>query len=178
MTATLTVSRPDTDEYFEYYGKYIGLVPDLDAIVPLRDQLEDTLKILRPLNEKRALHRYAPEKWSVKEVIGHLSDSERIFAYRALRIARGDQTPIEGFDENVYVPAGRFDARPLEDLIEDYERVRDATLSLFGGLEDEALLRRGTANEKTISVRAIAWIIAGHELHHRAILIERYGLGK
>jgi hypothetical protein len=176
MTATLTVSRPDTDEYFEYYGKYIQLVPDDDAIGPLRDQLEDTLKILRPLDEKRALHRYAPEKWSVKEVIGHLSDSERIFAYRALRIARGDQTPIEGFDENVYVPAGRFDARPLEDLIEDLERVRDATLSLFSGLEEEALLRRGTANEKEISVRAIAWIIAGHELHHRAILIDRYGL--
>jgi uncharacterized damage-inducible protein DinB len=176
MTATLTVSRPDTDEYFEYYGKYIQLVPDDDAIVPLRDQLEDTLKILRPLDKKRALHRYAPEKWSVKEVIGHLSDSERIFAYRALRIARGDQTPIEGFDENVYVPAGRFDERPLEDLIEDLERVRDATLSLFGGLEEEALARRGTANEKTISVRAIAWIIAGHELHHRAILIDRYGL--
>ena len=178
MTATLTVSRPDTDEYFEYYGKYIGLVPDEDAIAPLRDQLEDTLGILRPLDEKRALHRYAPEKWSVKEVIGHLGDAERIFAYRALRIARGDQTPIEGFDENVYVPAGRFDARPLEDLIEDYERVRDATLSLFAGLDEEALVRRGTATDKTISVRAIAWIIAGHELHHRAILIERYGLGK
>jgi len=109
--------------------------------------------------------------------VGHLTDCERIFAYRALRIARGDTTPIEGFDENVYVPAGRFDERPLDDLIEDYERVRDATLSLFTGLDDDALSRKGTANGKTISVRAIAWIIAGHELHHRGLLIERYGLG-
>jgi len=176
MTATLTVSRPEGDEYLEYFGKYIALVKGDDAVEPLRDQLEDTLRIVRPLDEKRALHRYAPEKWSVKEVLGHLSDAERIFAYRALRIARKDQTPIEGFDENTYVPAGRFDARPLEDLIEDMERVRDATLSLFTGLDEEALTRTGTANGNRISVRAIAWCIAGHELHHRAILIERYGL--
>ncbi|HXF59473.1 MAG TPA: DinB family protein [Candidatus Saccharimonadales bacterium] len=178
MTATLTVARPTPDEYFEYYGKYIALVPDEDALVPLRDQLEDTLSLLRPLDEKRSKHRYAPDKWSVKEVLGHLSDCERIFAYRALRIGRGDTTPIEGFDENAYIPPAHFDARPLDDLIEDYERVRDATLSLFAGLDEEALLRRGTANDKTISVRAIGWIIAGHELHHRGILIERYGLGK
>ena len=178
MTATLTVARPASDEYFEYYGKYIGLVPDEDALVPLRDQLEDTLALLRPLDEKKSKHRYAPDKWSVKEVLGHLSDCERIFAYRALRIGRGDTTPIEGFDENAYIPPAHFDDRPLDDLIEDYERVRDATLSLFNGLDEEALLRRGTANDKTVSVRAIGWIIAGHELHHRGILIERYGLGK
>jgi uncharacterized damage-inducible protein DinB len=178
MTATLTVARPTSDEYFEYYGKYIALVPDEDALVPLRDQLEDTLTLLRPLDEKKSKHRYAPDKWSVKEVLGHLCDCERIFASRALRIGRGDTTPIEGFDENAYIPPAHFDARPLDDLIEDYERVRDATLSLFNGLDEEALLRRGTANDKTISVRAIGWIIAGHELHHRGILIERYGLGK
>jgi len=178
MTATLTVARPTSEEYFEYYGKYISLVRDEDALAPLRDQLEDTLKLVRDLDEKRARHRYEPGKWSVKEVLGHLSDCERIFAYRALRIGRGDTTPIEGFDENLYAPAGKFDERPLEDLIEDLERVRDATLSLFNGLDEEALLRRGTANDKTVSTRAIAWIIAGHELHHRAILTERYGLGK
>jgi len=178
MTATLTIARPSTDEYFEYYGKYIARVTDEDALSSLRDQFEDTLVLLRPLDETRARHRYAPDKWSVKEVVGHLTDCERIFAYRALRIARTDTTPIEGFDENVYVPAGKFDERPMDDLIEDYERVRDATLSLFNGLDDEALVRRGTANGKTVSVRAIAWIIAGHELHHRSLLIERYGLGK
>jgi uncharacterized damage-inducible protein DinB len=178
MTATLAIARPNPDEYFEYYGKYIALVTDEDALSSLRDQFEDTLVLLRPLDETRSRHRYAPDKWSVKEVVGHLTDCERIFAYRALRIARGDTTPIEGFDENIYVPAGRFDERPLDDLIEDYERVRDATLSLFNGLDDEALVRRGTANGKSVSVRAIAWIIAGHELHHRGLLIERYGLGK
>jgi uncharacterized damage-inducible protein DinB len=178
MTATLAIARPNPDEYFEYYGKYIALVPDEDALSLLRDQFEDTLVLLRPLDEVRSRHRYAPGKWSVKEVVGHLTDAERIFAYRALRIARADTTPIEGFDENAYVPAGRFDERPLDDLIEDYERVRDATLSLFSGLDEEALVRRGTANDKTISVRAIAWIIAGHELHHRAILMDRYAIGK
>ena len=178
MTATLTVARPAPEEYFEYFGKYIALVPDEDALAALRDQLEDTLKLLRPLDETRAKHRYAPDKWSVKEVLGHLTDAERIFAYRALRIARADTTPIEGFDENAYVPPAHFDARPMDDLIEDWERVRDATLSLFSGLDEDALLRRGTANGKTISVRAIGWIIAGHERHHRGILIERYGLGK
>jgi len=178
MTATLAIARPDADEYFEYYDKYITLVREEDALSSLRDQFEDTLVLLRPLDETRSRHRYAPGKWSVKEVVGHLTDSERIFAYRALRIARADTTPIEGFDENTYVPAGRFDDRPLADLIEDYERVRDATLSLFTGLDEDALVRRGTANGKTISARAIAWIIAGHELHHRGILIERYGIGK
>lgn len=178
MTATLAIARPDPDEYFEYFGTYLALVPDEDALSLLRDQFEDTLVLLRPLDDARARHRYAPDKWSVKEVVGHLTDAERIFAYRALRIARADTTPIEGFDENAYVSAGRFDERPLDDLIEDYERVRDATLSLFNGFDEEALVRRGTANGKTISVRAIAWIIAGHELHHRGILIERYGLGK
>jgi len=178
MTATIAIARPTPDEYFEYYGKYIALVTDEDALSSLRDQFEDTLVLLRPLDETRSRHRYAPDKWSVKEVVGHLTDCERIFAYRALRIARADTTPIEGFDENTYVPAGRFDARPLDDLIEDYERVRDATLSLFNGLDEEALARRGTANGKSVSVRAIAWIIAGHELHHRGLLIDRYGLGK
>jgi len=113
----------------------------------------------------------------VKEVVGHLSDSERVFAYRALRMGRADTTPLAGFDENAYTPAGRFDARPLADILREYESVRAASLALFGGLDEEALLRRGTANGKEISVRALAWIIAGHELHHRRLLVERYGIG-
>ena len=178
MPATLAISRPAPDEFFEYYGKYIDLVPGDDARTALRDQIVDTARLLKPLDESKALHRYAPGKWSVKEVVGHLSDSERVFAYRALRMGRGDTTPLSGFDENAYVPTGRFDARPLADILHEFESVRAASLALFRGMDDEALLRRGTANDKSVSVRALAWIIAGHELHHRRLLIERYGIGK
>jgi uncharacterized damage-inducible protein DinB len=178
MPATLAISRPGPDEFFEYYGKYIDLVPGDDARPALRDQIEDTVRLLAPLDESKALHRYAPGKWSVKEVVGHLSDSERVFAYRALRMGRGDATPLPGFDEKTYVPAGRFDSRPLADIVHEFESVRAASLALFRGLGDEALLRRGTANGNSVSVRALAWILAGHELHHRRLLVERYGVGK
>jgi hypothetical protein len=178
MHATLAISRPAPDEYFEYYGKYIEMVPGDDATPALRDQIGETVRLLKPLDEQKALHRYAPGKWSVKEVVGHLSDSERVFAYRALRMGRGDATPLPGYDENAFVPAGRFDARPLADIVHEFELVRAASIALFRGLDDEALLRRGTANDKRISVRALAWITAGHELHHRRLLIERYGVGK
>ena len=178
MSATLAISRPAPDEFFEYYGKYIDLVRGDDARPALRDQIEDTVRLLAPLDESKALHRYAPGKWSVTEVVGHVSDSERVFAYRALRMGRGDATPLPGFDEKTYVPAGRFDSRPLADIVHEFESVRAASLALFRGLDEEALLRRGTANGNTVSVRALAWILAGHELHHRGLLVERYGLGK
>jgi uncharacterized damage-inducible protein DinB len=178
MPATLSIARPAPDEFFEYYGTYITRVPGDDALPALRSQIVETARLLKPLDETRALHRYAPGKWSVKEVIGHLSDAERIFAYRALRIGRGDKTPLSGFDENAYVPAGGFDARPLADVLHEYESVRTASLALLAGMDGEALLSRGTANGKEITVRAIAWIIAGHEIHHRGLLIDRYGVGK
>ena len=105
-------------------------------------------------------------------------DSERVFCYRALGFGRADQNPLPGFDEKAYVPAGRFDSRPLADIVQEFESVRAASLALFRGLDDQALLRRGTANGNTVSVRALAWILAGHELHHRGLLVERYGVGK
>jgi uncharacterized damage-inducible protein DinB len=178
MPATLAISRPAPDEFIEYYGKYIDLVPGDDAMPALRDQIGDTVRLLKPLDESKAKARYAPGKWSVKEVVGHLADCERVFAYRALRMSRADTTPLSGFDENAYVPAGRFDARPLAELVDEFERVRAASVALFRGMDEEALLRRGTANGNGISVRALAWILAGHELHHRRLLIERYGVGK
>jgi len=171
------IARPAPDEFVAYYGKYIALVPGEDAMPAMGDQIVETARLVAPLDESKALHRYGPGKWSVKEVVGHLSDSERVFAYRALRMGRADTTPLAGFDENAYTPAGRFDARPLADILREYESVRAASLALFGGLDEEALLRRGTANGKEISVRALAWIIAGHELHHRRLLVERYGIG-
>ena len=122
----------------------------------------------------RWTHRYAPGKWSVSEVVGHLADTERIFAYRALRFARNDATPLAGFDENQFVPPANFDARPLPDLAEELRAVRLASVALFRRLDDAALARRGTANQVEITVRALPWIIAGHERHHVAVLKERY----
>ncbi len=168
MLGTLTIARPAADEHIEYYGKYIRLVPGDDALDAMRSQIGDTVRLLQPLDESKALHRYGPGKWSVKEVVGHITDAERVFSYRALRFGRADETPVPGFDENTYVPAGRFDLRPLPELLHEYQAVRASTIALFRGMDEQALLRRGTAN----------WILAGHELHHRGILIERYGLGK
>jgi uncharacterized damage-inducible protein DinB len=140
----------------------------------LERQCVETARLLEKIPESKALYRYAPAKWSIKEVLGHLADSERVFAYRALRFARGDTTPLPGFDEQVYAPAGRFDERSVADLGAELGAVRRATIALFGGLDEEALARRGTANGTEVSVRALAYIIAGHELHHLTVLRERY----
>ena len=177
MPTTLRIARPAPDEHIEYYGKYIRLVPGDDALAALETQIGDTLRLLAPLTEARALHRYAPGKWSVKEVVGHIMDSERVFAYRALRFARADQTPLPGFDENTYVPAARFDRLTVHALADELDLVRRSNLCFFRALEPEAWLRRGTANQSPVSVRALAFIIAGHGRHHVGILRERY-LGK
>ena len=166
--------RPGGDEHAPYYGRYVALVPDGPIVETLRRQIAETRALVAGLSEDRARHRYAPEKWSVKEVLGHVSDSERVFAYRALRIGRGDATPLPGFDEKEYGATAPFDARPLGEVIAELESVRAATLTLLASFDEAAWNRRGTANEVPVSVRALAWIIAGHELHHRAILRERY----
>jgi len=168
------IRRPDPSEFAPYYGKYIGLVPDGSIVDCLETQIAGTSALLRSLPDEKANHRYAPGKWSVKEVVGHLADSERVFAYRALRFARNDRTSLPGFDENLYAANAGFAARPLGDVLSEYAAVRQATLTLFRGLSDEAWLRRGIASENSVSVCALAWIIAGHELHHRKILVERY----
>lgn len=168
------IPRPDASEFLPYYGKYIDRVPDGDVLQTLDDGLGEMMALARGLPEERGGHRYAPEKWSIREVLGHIMDAERIFAYRALRIARGDATPLASFDENAYVPAGRFDARTLADLAEEYEAVRRATLLLFRSTDDEALQSRGVASGAGVTARALAWIIAGHERHHLTLLRERY----
>lgn len=173
MTAA-AIPRPVAAEYAPYYGRYIDKVPDGDLLRTLEDQGRETQAVLAGLSEAKALHRYAPGKWSVKEVIGHVTDTERVYSYRALRFARGDATALPGFDENAWVPAGSFDARSLADLAAELDAVRRATLALFRGLDAAALARRGTASDNAVSVRAIAWIIAGHERHHVALLHERY----
>jgi hypothetical protein len=168
------IPRPTPDEYAPYFGGYVGEVPPGDVLAILERQMVETQELLRGLPASRATHRYAPGKWSIKEVVGHLSDTERIFTYRALCFCRSDRAPLPGFEEDDYVAAAGFDARPLADLARELETVRGATLSLFRGLSDEALLRRGTANGREFTVRAIAYIIAGHERHHVRVLRERY----
>jgi len=172
-----TAVRPSRSEYDSYYHRYICLVPDEDVLIALDQQLADTLILLRSLSEQHAEFRYEPGKWSVKEVLGHMIDTERIMSYRALRIARNDRTPIEGFEQDDYVKYGGFAARSVATLGREFEQVRRATISLFRNLEPDAWARVGIANKVEISVRALAYIIAGHELHHKALLKERYGLG-
>jgi hypothetical protein len=171
----IRIPKPQPEEHAEYYAKYIKLVGD-DALGALRAQSASTPRLLSGLSDAQAMHRYAPGKWSVKEVVGHLLDGERVFSYRALRIARADATPMPGFDENAWVPAAHFDRRPMPDLVADYQTVRAATVALFSSFDEEALTRVGTANDNPFSVRALAHIIAGHELHHVGLLRDRYGL--
>ena len=168
------LSRPEPVEYDPYYERYISLVKGDEIVATLQQQPQDTRALLSPLSSQQAELRYAPGKWSVKEVLGHLSDTERILSYRALRIGRGDKTPIEGFEQDDYVPNGRFDKRTLEDLLDEFMTIRAATVQLFSHFDRVAAERLGTANQKQISARALAYIIAGHELHHRRILQEKY----
>jgi uncharacterized damage-inducible protein DinB len=170
------MTRPDPSEHAAYYGKYIALVPSNDIMRTLDAQGRETAQMLAGLSESQAAYRYAPDKWSVKEVIGHITDSERIFAYRALRVARADQTPIEGFEQDDYVRAAQFDRLPLAALVAELTAVRQATLRLFESLQPDAWTLRGIANKNEVSVRALAYMIAGHELHHRQVLREKYGV--
>jgi hypothetical protein len=166
--------RPQPGENAPYYDRYISLVPGNDVLAALDEQRRQTLLLLSGLAEADGGLRYAPEKWSLKEVIGHLNDTERIMSYRALRISRGDATPIEGYEQDDYVRNSPFARRPLADLIEDYIAVRRATVSLFRNLDEVAWTRRGVANKCEVTVRALAYIIAGHELHHRKMIEDKY----
>jgi len=169
-----TINRPEQTEYNPYYEKYVSLVPTGDIVETLSRQIEETLALLRSIDEARAVYRYEPDKWSIKQVVGHVCDTERIFAYRALRFARGDQTPLPGYDQDEYVLSANFDARTLADLAAEFERIRAATVALFRSFHAEAMQRRGKANDNEVSVRALAHIIAGHELHHVQVLRTRY----
>jgi hypothetical protein len=171
--------RPQPGEYAPYYDRYISLVhhnqtPANDILAALEDQRRQMLLLLCGRTEADGDLRYAPDKWSLREVLGHINDTERIMSYRALRISRGDATPIEGYEQDDYVRNGPFAGRPLADLIEDYIAVRRATVSLFRNLDESAWSRRGVANKNEVTVRALAYIIAGHELHHRRIIEENY----
>jgi len=168
--------RPAADEYAPYYEAYVGKVAGEDPVAALAAQLSSTQGLLHGLDEAGAAHRYAPGKWSVKEVIAHITDTERVFGFRALWFAREDPSPLPGFDENRWMPAAEVDLQPLDLVRAAWHAQREATLALLRGLPRAAWIRRGTANGKVVSVRAIAFIMAGHETHHLGVLRERYGV--
>jgi len=172
--ATAGATRPAKSEFLPYYERYISLVPEGDVLSTLAAQMTETQTLLRGLPSSVATYRYAPEKWSVNQLIGHVIDSERLFTNRALRFARNDATPVPGFEQDDYVRNSTFDAYPLVELADELETVRQSTLFFFRHLDEEAWTRRGIANNAEVSVRALAYIIAGHELHHREILLSRY----
>ena len=166
--------RPKADEHLPYYSLYIDRVPDGDIIDMLEKQTPEMLSFLRAIPESRVDFRYAPGKWSIRQMIGHLGDGERVFQYRAFRFSRADATPVPGFDENHYVDNAPFEHIATKDLIDELENLRGATLQMLKGMDADAMSRRGTANGAEVSVRAIAWIICGHVSHHMQILRERY----
>ncbi len=165
--ATANPARPPTDEYLPYYGRYIALVPDGDLAAMLARQGEETAALLASFSPAQAQRRPAPGEWNVIEIVGHLADTERVLAYRALRIARADPQPMEGVDDFApYVPAADFARRPLGEVASEFAAVRQASLTLFRSLSPVAWERVGTADGHPISVRALGYLVAGHELHH------------
>jgi len=172
--SAIATARPEKTEYAAYYEGYVSRVPDGEITTILRRQMDETLTLLRGIPENRGDYRYADGKWSIKELIGHITDSERVFSYRALRFGRGDATPLSGFEQDDFVRGGNFAKRTVADLAGEFENVRKSTISLFASLDAEAVSRRGSANNNEVSVKGLAYIIAGHELHHIDILRSRY----
>jgi uncharacterized damage-inducible protein DinB len=169
------ITKPEPGEYDPYALMYISLLPDDGMILQhLYNNRQMIDRFLMTLTPEQWMHRYAEGKWTIKEILLHIIDDERIYAYRSLRIARGDVTPLPGFDQDPYVITSRANERSTQSLLEEYASVRNATLTLFGNLPDDAWMRRGTANDHTVTVRALIYHLAGHELHHLNIIKERY----
>lgn len=175
--SSLILPRPAAGEAADFYQGYIAEVPGQNLGEQLVGQLADIERLYSTVDDSTGLARYAPGKWSIKEILGHLTDAERIFSYRLLCVCRGDSTPLPGFDENAYVPAGRFDERPLASLLAEFRAVRLSTIALAAGISPSAWSQRGVASGNAISGRALAYIIVGHASHHLTVLRNRYGVG-
>jgi len=168
------LQRPLPDEYAPFYGSYVSLVPDGDVRDHLRTQMHELVALTSGVSDELAMRAYGPGKWTLKEVLLHVIDAERVFAYRILRIARGDATPLEGFEQDDWVPHSAAGARSVASLLLEYCAVRAATLQLMDSLDQAAWVRRGTASGHGVTVRAQAYICAGHDRHHQRIVRERY----
>jgi uncharacterized damage-inducible protein DinB len=171
----MTINRPDPSEFASFYAGYVGKVPDSGPAGLLKEQIS-TLETLRGLAEDKANYAYAEGKWTVKELIGHLSDAERVFSYRLTRIARGDKTPLAGFDENEWAKTAPHARRPIAAVVDEMIAVRRSTLALVDSLDESSISNTGLANNNPVSARAICWIMAAHAQHHLDILAERYGV--
>lgn len=170
------IERPNETEFAPFYAGYISKVPEGDVLELLREQKDRILRLAEAAGPEQEVFRYAPGKWSVREVFGHLTDAERVFGYRAFRFGRADETPLSGFDENHYIAHSAYHSRPLASLAEELALARAINLVTFEHLAAEDWLRTGTANGFPVSVRALAFILVGHMSHHLGILRERYGV--
>jgi len=174
MSQKWKTERPAADEHAPYYAPYTAEAPGGDIVASLEKQVADMAALVKSVPKAKEGHRYAEGKWSVREVIGHINDTERVFSYRLMRFARGDATALPSFDENLTAKGSEADARTLADLGEEFAAVRRATVALVRPMQDSQMMRRGIASGKEISARALAWIIAGHAQHHMKVLRERY----
>ncbi len=166
--------KPEQNEYPSYYGRYVKLIEDDNILNVLDRQKNEMVHLFNNISEEASGFRYADNKWSIKEVLGHMMDVERVFSYRALRFARQDQTPLAEFDQDKYIESANFDSRTLIDLNDEYRSMRECTHTLFSGFDDLMLNNKGVASRQIFTVRSVAFIIAGHELHHKHILKYKY----
>ena len=169
--------RPGADEYASFFAGYVSLVPETDVLPVLAAQAVDLRRLAAAVPAARETYRYAPGKWSVREIFGHVGDGERVFGYRAFCISRGDRTPLPGFDENDYIAQSAYDERTVAELADDFAGLRAANLAVLGRLNDAQWTRVGNANGRPVSVRALAFIMAGHLRHHLGVLKSRYAIG-
>jgi len=168
------MKRPNRDEYASYYHTYVETVPDGDIIKTLHKQIAEMGKLFKNVSKKQSLFRYAPEKWSVREVLGHIIDAERIFSYRTLCFARNDMKEFHGFDENEYISKSNYNEIKLSELIDEFSELRNSNVIMFRNFSDEMWLRTGRANNNSFTVRAMAYIMVGHVNHHIGVLKDRY----
>jgi hypothetical protein len=171
---SMGLTRPLPGEYAEGFAPYLAKAPEGDALALLEAQLGEVTSLYTGLSEQQSVHRYAPGKWSLKDLLQHLADAERIFAYRCLRIGRGDATPLPGWEEDDYALAAKADARATADLLADFQAARLASLQLFRSLSDAAWMQKGTSNGRNLTARCVPYISLGHAAHHLGVIRERY----
>lgn len=172
----MQIPRPQANEYFEYYGGYVNRVPEGDILAILEGQLQKMRDAFLPLSDEQALYRFGAGEWSIKQMLGHMNDTEQIFGFRLLAFSRNEAQAIPGFEQDAYVAAANFDAIPVADLVAQFEHLRHANLLTIRHLTPEMVARRGVASNKEITVRALIYILAGHVEHHLASLKEDYGI--
>ena len=171
---TTPTQRPETNEYAPFYAGYVSLVPETDILKVLRDQAVEYKDFVSSIGPEKAVFRYAPEKWSISELLGHIADAERVFSFRAMTFARGDSNALPGFDENEYVRQANFDQASLDDLMLEFLALREGNVRMLARLNEDAWMRSGISNNNSITVRALAYIMAGHVRHHLNVMKERY----